>query len=91
MWAFQFVFFLVSLVMFVLGIKAQTETPPKCLESEFSPQWSPVLEAVKNTGFTTRFDGSFATPNAFKGAPSPATDEAWNNITYAGGKNLSPC
>ena len=47
--------------------------------------YSPALEAVRNTGHIQRFDGSFATPNAFKGTPSPSIDAAWANITYQTG------
>ena len=49
------------------------------------PMWSPALEAVRGTGHTQRFDGSFSTPNAFKGPPSPDIDGAWDSITYANG------
>ncbi|MCJ1360131.1 MAG: hypothetical protein MMC33_010134 [Icmadophila ericetorum] len=47
--------------------------------------YSPALEAVRNTGHIHRFDGSFATPNKFKGTPSPKIDAAWANITYKDG------
>lgn len=47
--------------------------------------YSPALEAVRNTGHYHRFDGSFATPNAFKGMPSPEIDGAWADITYENG------
>ncbi|KAL9026019.1 MAG: hypothetical protein Q9196_005252 [Gyalolechia fulgens] len=46
---------------------------------------SPALEAIKFTGHFQRFDGSFATPNAFKGTPNPNIDAAWANITYEDG------
>ena len=47
--------------------------------------YSPALEAVRDTGHFQRFDGSFATPNAFKGTPNPDIDAAWANITYENG------
>ena len=47
--------------------------------------YSPALEAVRDTGYTQRFDGSFATPNEFKGTPSPDIDTAWAAITYENG------
>lgn len=50
--------------------------------------WSPALEAVHGTGHYHRFDGSFETPNMYKGKPSPSIDAAWDDITYATG--LSP-
>ena len=49
------------------------------------PMYSPALEAVRNTGHMQRFDGSFATPNGFKGTPNPNLDAAWDNITLATG------
>lgn len=49
------------------------------------PMYSPALEAVKGTGHFQRFDGSFATPNAFKGTPDPNIDAAWANVTYEDG------
>lgn len=58
---------------------------------DYMPQWSPALEAVKDSGHKQRFDGSFATPNAFKGSPSPLIDESWDNITYATGKSGRYC
>lgn len=55
----------------------------KCYD--FVPQWSPALESVQDTGHLHRFDGSFATPNAFKGTPKPEIDVSWDDITYATG------
>lgn len=51
--------------------------------------YSPALEAVKGTGHIQRFDGSFATPNSFKGTPNPDIDAAWAGITYENGNNAS--
>ncbi|KAL9038195.1 MAG: hypothetical protein Q9180_003279 [Flavoplaca navasiana] len=49
------------------------------------PMYSPALEAVRGTGHFHRFDGSFATPNAFKGTPNSNIDAAWADITYENG------
>ncbi|KAH7394355.1 hypothetical protein BKA66DRAFT_410649 [Pyrenochaeta sp. MPI-SDFR-AT-0127] len=51
--------------------------------------WSPVLQAVKGTGHFHRFDGSFATPNAYKGTPSPLIDESWDRVLMAKGGVIS--
>ena len=50
--------------------------------------YSPALEAVRGTGHFHRFDGSFATPNAFKGTPNSDIDAAWADITYENGSCL---
>ena len=47
--------------------------------------YSPALKAVQNTGYYQRFDGSFATPNIFKGTPNADLDAAWADITYENG------
>jgi hypothetical protein len=88
-WIFQILFFLVSLAMFLFGLQSRHKASEKWSVVDFLPQWSPVLEAVKNTRYITRFDGSFATPNAFKGTPSPDIDKSWDSITYADGEGFS--
>lgn len=57
----------------------------ECHDLDFLPQWSPVLEAVKDTGHLHRFDGSFATPNAYKGTPQPSIDASWDRVIMSDG------
>jgi len=49
------------------------------------PMYSPALEAVQNTGHYQRFDGSFETPNMYKGTPTSTIDDSWASITYKNG------
>ena len=85
LWAFQIIFFIISLAILLKGLLYDGPVGTgKC--EDHMPMWSPALEAVRGTGYTQRFDGSFATPNAFKGPPSPSIDAAWDNVTYADGE-----
>ena len=84
---FQLTFFLVSCSIF-LASSYRTRSP-RCECTDHMPMYSPALESVQGTGHMHRFDGSFATPNAFKGPPSPEIDAAWANITYKNGSE--PC
>ncbi|KAJ5777172.1 hypothetical protein N7520_000418 [Penicillium odoratum] len=52
---------------------------------DYLPIYSPALESLVGTGHIEQFDGSFATPNRYKGPASPAIDEAWDDITFADG------
>ena len=84
LWGFQLFFFLMSLTILSRALFHQAPLRP-CNCEDHMPMWSPALEAVRGTGHTQRFDGSFSTPNAFKGPPSPDIDGAWDSITYANG------
>jgi hypothetical protein len=77
----QAILFAISSTMFFRSLSQRD----MCSCQDYTPSWSPALEAVKGTEYKQRFDGSFATPNAFKGPPSPEIDAAWDNITYAKG------
>ena len=84
LWATQAIFFLISLTMLLKSLSLQiSKNLASC--QDFVPMWLPAPEATKNTGHKERFDGSLATPNAFKGSPTPEIDAAWDNITYANG------
>ena len=84
-WVLQIVFFLISCAILFSGLKLRYERPAACRDWDFAPQWSPVLEAVKDTGHLHRFDGSFATPNEYKGTPNPLIDGAWDRVLMANG------
>ena len=84
---FHLIFFLTSLSILLSSFFHQNFSQP-CVYEDHMPMYSPALEAVRNTGHFQRFDGSFATPNAFKGTPSPAIDDAWANITYKTGIHM---
>ena len=83
LWGFQLAFFLISLS--ILSLFSYWNSTQRCDCEDHVPMYSPALEAVRNTGHIHRFDGSFATPNKFKGTPSPKIDAAWANITYKDG------
>ena len=83
-WGFQLIFFLISLSN-LLRPFSYKKPAEGCNCEDHMPMYSPALEAVRNTGHIQRFDGSFATPNAFKGTPNPDIDAAWANITYENG------
>jgi len=83
-WGLQLIFFLISLSLLLSSLILRRRSQ-KCDYEDYIPMYSPALEAVKSTGYYRRFDGSFATPNAFKGTPSPSIDEHWDSITYASG------
>ena len=89
-WAAQLAFFLTSLLIFFRDI-ARQPLYQRCNCKDHMPMYSPALEAVRNTGHFQRFDGSFATPNVFKGTPNPAIDEAWAGITYKDGSRSPDC
>ncbi|KAL8793247.1 MAG: hypothetical protein Q9195_004183 [Heterodermia aff. obscurata] len=80
----QLAFFLLSLLTF-LSSSFFRDPGQRCSCGDYMPMYSPALEALRNTGYLHRFDGSFATGNAFKGTPSPDIDAAWANITYQDG------
>lgn len=84
LWGFQLTFFLISLFV-LLSLFSYRNTTQRCNCEDHVPMYSPALEAVRNTGHNQRFDGSFATPNRFKGTPNPNIDAAWANITYRNG------
>lgn len=84
LWGFQLTFFLVSLSMLLINF-FDPSTAQRYNCEDHLPMYSPALEAVRNTGHFQRFDGSFATPNTFKGTPNPEIDAAWANITYKNG------
>ena len=83
-WGFQLTFFLISFSN-ILRPFFYHNLAQRCNCEDHMPMYSPALEAVHNTGHIQRFDGSFATPNAFKGTPSPDIDAAWADITYENG------
>ena len=83
-WGFQLSFFLVSLSTLLITFFYRNPAQ-RCNCENHMPMYSPALEAVRNTSHIQRFDGSFATPNNFKGTPSPDIDAAWANITYKNG------
>ena len=84
---FQILLFLTSVTMLLMSSIQYRNLSRACERKcyDFVPQWSPALESVENTGRFSRFDGSFATPNAFKGTPNPEIDVSWDDITYATG------
>ena len=84
LWGFQLTCFLVSLSILSITFFYRN-TAQRCNCQDHMPMYSPALEAVRNTGHFQRFDGSFSTPNTFKGTPSPDIDAAWANITYKNG------
>lgn len=84
-WILQTVLFLTSSIFFLSGLRLHQRPLDQCNDADFLPMWSPVLDAVKNTGHLHRFDGSFATPNEYKGLPSPLIDGAWNRVLMAEG------
>ena len=84
LWSLQGGFFLISLTLFVASFFRRHDSQQLSCDDHM-PMYSPALEAVQNTGYYQRFDGSFETPNAFKGRPSPSIDEHWDSITYADG------
>jgi len=90
LWTAQIVFFLSSCVFFLSGLRLRHGASTQCHDRDFLPQWSPVLDAVKDSGHFHRFDGSFATPNEYKGTPSPLIDAAWDRALMASGKLKSP-
>ncbi|MCJ1308347.1 hypothetical protein MMC25_002000 [Agyrium rufum] len=48
--------------------------------------WSPALNIFSDDDrVARRFDGALRERNAFRGPPSPAIDEAWNDIAYPNG------
>ena len=81
--AIQVVFFLISFAILLQALLRPDLGHCDC--ADYMPMWSPALDAVTDTGHMQRFDGSFATPNSFKGSPAPSIDEAWDNITFASG------
>ena len=84
-WVAELIFFLISFFMFLnsfYGVNHQKQ----CDYADHIPMWSPALDSVKGTGHMHRFDGSFSTPNAFKGTPKPSIDEHWDYVTSANGK-----
>lgn len=83
-WGFQLPFFLISLFSLLTSIHYRN-TAQACNCEDHMPMYSPALEAIQGTGHFQRFDGSFATPNTFKGTPSSELDDAWANITYEKG------
>jgi len=83
-WLFQLILFLISCSL-LLKTSLTARNSAQCNCEDHMPMWSPALEAVKNTGHYQRFDGSFSTPNDFKGPPSPSIDEHWDSITYGDG------
>jgi hypothetical protein len=86
----QVLFFATSCYMMISGLVAQQRAVSACHDRDFLPMWSPILEAVQSTGHFHRFDGSFATPNAYKGSPKPSIDAAWDRVLMANGKS-APC
>jgi hypothetical protein len=86
-WGLQLLFFLISSSLLLSSFSQWNSQAGIC--KDYMPMYSPALEGVINTGFYQRFDGSFATPNEFKGPPSPSIDGHWRNITYANGMILS--
>lgn len=87
-WICQLAFFTLSLFIFLTGVRSRYDKQP-CDCDDHLPMYSPALEAIKGTGHMQRFDGSFATPNAFKGTPKPDIDAAWAEITYEDGMLLT--
>ena len=85
LWGFQLIFFLISLSNILRPVFYQQNLAQRCNCEDHMPMYSPALEAVRDTGYTQRFDGSFPTPNEFKGTPSPDIDAAWATITYENG------
>jgi hypothetical protein len=85
-WILQSIFFVASCGFFLSGLSVRERKVTSCHDKDFLPMWSPVLDAVKDTGHLHRFDGSFATPNAYKGTPNPQIDKAWDRVLMAEGK-----
>ena len=88
-WVAQLFLFLASCAMFLNGLMMRQQASKGCHDRDFLPQWSPVLEAVQDSGHFHRFDGSFMTPNAYKGTPSPLIDAEWDRALMANGKSFS--
>jgi hypothetical protein len=84
-WIFQSILFVASCGFFLVGLKFREDNSEICQDKDFLPMWSPVLDAVQGTGHFRRFDGSFATPNLYKGSPSPQIDKAWDRVLMAEG------
>ncbi|KAL9108367.1 MAG: hypothetical protein Q9227_006827 [Pyrenula ochraceoflavens] len=87
-WALHAIFFLIylSFLLWTLALRNQARDEGyHCEYQDHMPMWSPALKAVRGTGHYHRFDGSFETPNTYKGTPSSSIDAAWDNITYATG------
>lgn len=84
LWGFHVIFVLVNVSTLVSTIfHRNTALQNDC--KDHMPMYSPALDAVRGTGHFQRFDGSFATPNSFKGTPNSDIDTAWANITYENG------
>lgn len=84
-WIFQVVFFLISCAILLSGLRLRYKPSQTCHNWDYEPQWSPLLKAVEGTGHLHRFDGSFATPNEYKGTPNPLIDGAWDRVLMANG------
>ncbi|KAL8852519.1 MAG: hypothetical protein Q9221_002643 [Calogaya cf. arnoldii] len=84
LWSFHATFFFANLAILISTLLYKATTPRDDCKDHI-PMYSPALDAVRGTGHFQRFDGSFATPNAYKGTPSPNIDAAWANITYENG------
>ncbi len=86
LWGFHVTIVLVNVLMFV-GTFFHRKTMLQGDCKDHMPVYSPALDAVRGTGHFQRFDGSFATPNAFKGTPNSDIDAAWASITYENGSD----
>ncbi|KAI1192459.1 hypothetical protein F5X97DRAFT_329620 [Nemania serpens] len=84
LWIPQLVFFLISLSLLLAARSSYYNTRRDGCEDHM-PMYSPALESIKNTGHYQRFDGSFSTPNAFKGTPNPSIDKHWDSVVYQDG------
>lgn len=88
LWIPQLVFFLISLSLLLAARSSYYNTRRDGCEDHM-PMYSPALESIKNTGHYQRFDGSFSTPNAFKGTPNPSIDKHWDSVVYQDGNIMS--
>ncbi|KAL9633145.1 MAG: hypothetical protein Q9204_003516 [Flavoplaca sp. TL-2023a] len=87
LWGFHLLFTLVNVIT-ILSTFINRNGTMRGDCKDHMPMYSPALEAVRGTGHFHRFDGSFATPNTFKGTPNSDIDAAWADITYENGSCL---
>lgn len=88
-WGFHLIFLFANISTLISTLSYRHRTlRDDC--KDHMPMYSPALDAVRGTGHFERFDGSFATPNAYKGTPNSDIDAAWANITYENGSYAPP-
>lgn len=84
-WVIQIIWITISFSLLLSTVYFR-RLSQQCHCADYTPFYSPALEALENTNYLQRFDGSFAKGNAFKGTPNPDIDAAWENITYQNGE-----